>query len=333
MPYLLKLDESGNVTFEFEKSTPIYRKGKGKSLIELPNNYVCIDLETTGFSPQYDEIIEIAAFKVKDREIIDKFYTLVKPSFEIDSYIQELTHITNEMLENAPAIEAVLHLLIEFISDEVLVGHNVSFDVNFIYDNYLKIFNECFSNNYVDTMRLSKKLYPELPHHRLKDLIKLFDVKIEGAHRAFYDAGATMICFEHLRDAVIKKFGSEEEFKKLFSCKSKRKSLDDISAECENFDINNPFYQKNVVFTGTLERMTRREAAQVVVNLGGLCENGVTKKTDFLILGNNDYCKSIKDGKSSKQKKAESLILKGSDLKIIPESVFYDLLFEWKEEK
>ena len=72
--------------------------------------------------------------------------------------------------------------------------------------------------------------------------------------------------------------------------------------------------------------MVRKEAMQKVVNLGGLVGDSVTKKTNYLILGNNDYCKSIKDGKSSKQKKAEELKLKGYDIEVISENVFYDML-------
>ena len=72
--------------------------------------------------------------------------------------------------------------------------------------------------------------------------------------------------------------------------------------------------------------MTRKTAMQMVVDLGGLVGNSVTKKTNYLILGNNDYCSSIKDGKSSKQKKAESLKLSGNDIEIISENVFYDML-------
>ena len=89
-----------------------------------------------------------------------------------------------------------------------------------------------------------------------------------------------------------------------------------------------PLYGKVCVFTGKLELMSREQAAQLVVNLGGTCGNGVTKKTNYLILGNNDYCSTIKDGKSSKQKKAEQLILSGQDLQIIPEDVFYELVLE-----
>ena len=65
---------------------------------------------------------------------------------------------------------------------------------------------------------------------------------------------------------------------------------------------------------------------QAVANIGGICADSVTKKTNYLILGNNDYCASIKDGKSTKQKKAESLILKGQDLQILSESVFFEYI-------
>ena len=72
--------------------------------------------------------------------------------------------------------------------------------------------------------------------------------------------------------------------------------------------------------------MPRKEAMQLVANLGGINGDSVTKKTNYLILGNNDYCKAIRDGKSNKQKKAEKLKLEGHDIEILPETVFYELL-------
>lgn len=96
----------------------------------------------------------------------------------------------------------------------------------------------------------------------------------------------------------------------------------DITATTDNFDISHPLYGKLCVFTGTLEKMQRKDAMQLVVNLGGQCGDNVTAKTNYLILGNNDFCSLIKDGKSNKQKKAESLILKGKDIQILSENVF-----------
>lgn len=105
----------------------------------------------------------------------------------------------------------------------------------------------------------------------------------------------------------------------------------DIVGDSSKFDENNPLFGKIVVFTGTLERMTRRDAMQVVADLGGINGDTVTKKTNYLVLGNNDMCASIKDGKSTKQKKAEKYILDGADLAIISEDVFYDMLSEGPE--
>ena len=128
---------------------------------------------------------------------------------------------------------------------------------------------------------------------------------------------------------MLKKHEDIEEFKRSFQKHYKNQDklkAKDIIADVNEFDVDNLLYQKVCVFTGELERMPRKEAMQIVVNLGGICGDGVTSKTNYLILGNNDYCKTIKDGRSSKQKKAEELKLKGQDIEIISEDVFYDMI-------
>ena len=103
----------------------------------------------------------------------------------------------------------------------------------------------------------------------------------------------------------------------------------DILGSFRTINIVSPIDGKVCVFTGALEKMLRKDAMQLIANLGGINGDSVTSKTNFLILGNNDYCASIKDGKSSKHKKAEQLILKGQDIQIIPETVFYDMVNEF----
>lgn len=324
-----------SVGFENNTVCSIERKEKGKSLLAFPQKYVCLDLETTGLSPQYDEIIEICAIKIDSGKEIERFQTLVKPENEIDEYISELTGITNELVADAPHIKDVLPSLIDFLSDWVIVGHNVNFDINFVYDNCLEYMNSYFKNDFVDTMRLSRKVVLALKHHRLEDLVKYFNIEIEGAHRAAYDCTATICCLEKLKAVAVDTYGDVESALYEFTKEHKQKKykpsddLRKLSVTADYIDTDNPFYEKNVVFTGTLEKMVRKDAAQLVVNLGGFAQNNVTKTTDFLVLGNNDYCNTIKDGKSNKQKKAENLILSGSDLKIIPENVFYDIISEW----
>ena len=146
------------------------REQKGKSLIDIPNNYVVFDIETTGLDPEFDEIIEIGAVKIKDGIKIDTFNSLIKPEYEIDEFITELTGITNGMVENAPSIDEVLPKFMDFIRDYIIIGHNVNFDINFIYVNLEELNIPPITNDFVDTLRISRRLIPELKHHKLSDL-------------------------------------------------------------------------------------------------------------------------------------------------------------------
>ena len=100
---------------------------KGESLLRLPDdNYTVIDIETTGLDPSFDEIIELAAIRVRDGVITDSFSSLVKPSHEVSDFISALTGINNDMLSDAQAIYDVLPKYIDFIGDDIIIGHNVS---------------------------------------------------------------------------------------------------------------------------------------------------------------------------------------------------------------
>ena len=103
---------------------------KGKSLLNLPKDYCVVDLETTGLDSEYDEILELAAIRVRNNQVVDTYSQLVKPEEEIDEFIQRLTGITNEMIANAENIEITLPKFLAFVGDDILVGHNVNFDIN-----------------------------------------------------------------------------------------------------------------------------------------------------------------------------------------------------------
>lgn len=301
------------------------REHKGRSLLQFPDDFVIIDIETTGLDLKYNEIIEIAAIKIRDNQVVDTFDTLVIPNFELDDYISELTGITNKMLADAPDIQDVLPDFVEFVSNDILMGHNAHFDINFLYDNINSFLDINFTNNFVDTMRLSKRLIKDIDHHRLCDIAEYFGIVIEEAHRALADCYTTLMCYYKLREKVKELYRNEDDFvvKCGSFCKCDMKQIHTSNTE---FDITHPLYQKNCVFTGTLMKLTRKEAAQTVLDLGGLCENRVTKHTNFLILGNNDYCSTVKGGKSTKQMKAERYKLEGVDIEIISENVFYEML-------
>ena len=99
-----------------------------------------------------------------------------------------------------------------------------------------------------------------------------------------------------------------------------------IIPDDNQIDEDNFFFNRHVVFTGKLQKMDRKDAMKIVVNLGGILDNNVTKSTNYLILGNNDYNAILKGEKSSKHKKAEKLKLEGQDIDVLDEQTFYDLI-------
>ena len=315
-------------------NTTIQIRKKGKSLIKIPSRFVVFDIETTGLNPATDEIIEISAIKVRDNVIEDTFSYLIKPNNEIPYFITELTKITNEMVENALSIEEVLPRFIDFIEDEILVGHNVNFDINFIYDNLGELNIPPITNDFVDTLRISRRLIPELKHHKLSDLANYFNIDTNGSHRSLKDVEITFEVLNNLNKMIIEKYQNIDNFKD--ACKPKSHSgirASDITTNNTEFDEENMLYDKYVVITGTLGKMLRKEAMQVIADLGGHCQDGVNKDTNYLILGNNDYNPILRGKKSSKLLKAENLKLKGQDIEIISENVFYDIIPEsiWKK--
>lgn len=310
------------------------RESKGRSIVSFPDTYCVIDTETTGRSPQWDHIIEVAAVKISDGQEVGRFSSLIQPPSMpggtfVDEFIAALTGITDEMLAGAPFAPDVLGEFATFVGDAPVVGHYVSFDINFLYDSFDRYLDRPFSNDYIDTLRLARKLHPEMSHHRLADLVDLFGVTHNDAHRAMGDVEATAECFARLKDEALECHGSEGEFQKAFQLGGSHSvKAADIQGDAQKIDEDSPIFGCACVFTGKLEKFTRAEAMQIVADLGGINQDGVTKTTRYLILGNNDYCSAIKDGKSNKQKKAEKWALKGSGIEILPETAFYDMLGE-----
>lgn len=158
--------------------------------------YVVYDLETTGLSARFNEIIEIAAVKIQYGNIIDEFSTYVKPNRLISPKITEITSITNDDVRNAPKLEEVLPKFFEFINGGILVAHNATFDNSFIYVNLrrLNIYHGTIPT--IDTLELARVVYGDkLRRFNLKAVTKFFDVDLEQHHRAIYDAKATSLVF------------------------------------------------------------------------------------------------------------------------------------------
>ena len=162
---------------------------------DLQGTFIVFDLETTGFSPIKDKIIEIGAVKVEKGEITERFSTFVNPQIPIPFKITQLTSITDTMVLDAPPIEEVLPRFLEFVGDGVLVAHNASFDVSFIEQNcrYQDIHPDFTS---VDTVAMARVLLPTLSRFKLNIVAKALNISLENHHRAVDDAGATAEIFE-----------------------------------------------------------------------------------------------------------------------------------------
>jgi len=169
------------------------------------DTYVVFDVETTGLSAVYDTIIELAAVKVRGGEIVDRFESFANPHRPLSATIINLTHITDDMLQDAPEVEAVLKRFHTWVGDDVLVAHNASFDMGFLNMGYTKVGLEKASNPVIDTLELGRFLYPEMKNHRLNTLAKKLDVELTQHHRAIYDAEATgYILMKMLKDTAEK---------------------------------------------------------------------------------------------------------------------------------
>ena len=168
------------------------RNDKGNSLIDIIKDFVVVDIETTGLDPRYDEIIEISALKIRNNEIVGTFSELIKPTYEIDEFITELTGITNDMLNEANQINVVLPKFMEFVGTDIIIGHNVNFDINFLYDNLLECNESTLNNDFIDTLRIARRVLKDLKHHRLDDLTMYFNITQRDKHRALNDCKLTL---------------------------------------------------------------------------------------------------------------------------------------------
>ncbi|NEZ46083.1 PolC-type DNA polymerase III [Clostridium niameyense] len=179
---------------------------EGEQNETIDDTFVVFDLETTGFSSENDKIIEIGAVKIQEGKIIDKFSTFVNPKMPIPNNIIELTNISDDMVENSETIENILPKFMNFIKDSIVVAHNAAFDVSFIRKS-CKDLNIKFGNPVMDTVILSRYMFPELKRFKLNVVAKHLGISLENHHRAVEDARATgdilLKCFEMLKEREI----------------------------------------------------------------------------------------------------------------------------------
>ncbi|MDD6037425.1 MAG: exonuclease domain-containing protein [bacterium] len=185
-------------------------KVRGKQISRCVPDYVLFDLETTGISCNYDEVIEISAVKVRKGRIVEEFSELVNPGRKIPREASMVNNISDKMVAGAPPFEEVLPHFLAFIGNDILAGHNIhSFDMKFLYRDCEKYFGQTLTNDYIDTLRIAKLVFPDWRHRRLGDLAEHYGISTAGAHRALSDCRMNQQVLE-LMAKELKASGAEQ---------------------------------------------------------------------------------------------------------------------------
>lgn len=298
------------------------------------DKFIVVDIETTGISRKHDSIIELSAVKYENFNEVSVFSTLVNPQRQISDVITNLTGISQDDLDNAPAWENVMPAFVTFLEDLPLVGHNIcSFDRLFIEDALGYELNVPI----IDTLHLARQAFPQFPNHKLNYLNTALGIGAQRAHRALDDVRTTFAvlkaCMQEFSntgsvpiiecdcsdlDVVVdsgRSRSSERKYQNYVNIKN-------IARTCTDIDPTCPLCGKNIVFTGTLS-LSRSEAMQIAVNAGAILKTAVSRKTDYLVIGVQDKTIVGNDGLSSKEEDALALNESGkASIKMISEQEF-----------
>lgn len=295
-----------------EKNNP----PKGKPVYGILSDYVVLDTETTGLSAREGSIIEIGIVKVENYEETDTFSSFINPGEPITPFITNLTGITDEMLADAPGIREVLPEILRFIGDKPVIAHNAGFDIGFMTATCQKVLGEPFRNDYLDTVRMSRKLFPEMPRHRLVDLVNRFGINTEVFHRALSDAADTQKCYVYMCDYMANSNIDPAFLNPRRPDTPKRKPKEP--------DKDTPVYGRNFVLSGKLSTMPVHAAASLIKRMGGrLAEE---EKADYIVMSNMEYEMMSSFGSADK----ELRIAKDGPL-ILSETMFLEMTKKKRE--
>ncbi len=301
------------------------------SIIE---NYISLDIETTGFSRTNDQIIEIAAIEYKMGKKVAEFATLVNPGISIPAPITALTGITQSDVAAAPSLDAVIPDFLAFIGDKPLLGHNLhTFDIPFLECKMGRI----LENWAIDSIYLAKRCFPGLPSYKLSYLKDVFQLDGGTSHRALADAETSnallwaCLLSEQYEFQYNQALLHADEFQEAKEHKRrgfayKKACVREIYPTVEDINTSSALYGKNIAFTGDLS-IPRGDAMQLAVNAGAFVKTSVSKKTDYLVVGWQNVSLVGDDGRSEKEETAQALNASGkANIKIITEEEFAKLL-------
>lgn len=247
---------------------------KGKPILDFPDNYIVVDIETTGLDPVKDCIMEISAVKYRKNRKVDDYVVLIKIDRRVPLHITELTGITNEMLEGALDVTFALQGFIDFIGEDILVGYNVPFDLAFINYASERYCLRSIFNDYIDVMQIAMEKLPFLGRAKQIVVAKYFGLDIEGSHRAFTDCEICNGCYQKLKELSVP----------LYSMPVKQVLLEVLP----DVQANKPFLGKKFLFMGCLYKWYIKNLIDVVEKLGSTVCSDVSSLPDIVVVGTAD---------------------------------------------
>lgn len=174
-------------------------------------DFVVVDVEATGAKTPPNRLIELGAYRIRGGRIVDKFMSLVNPEIAIPRFVMALTGISNEMVKSAPVFAEVAPRWLDFVSDSVLVAHNAPFDTSFLNHEISRVYpGHRMVNPHLCTVRLSRRVLPDLNNHRLDTIASHFSIPIISRHRAGSDALATAEIFLLLLSKLDEEHGVKD---------------------------------------------------------------------------------------------------------------------------
>lgn len=288
------------------------------------SDYAIIDLETTGLDPETDKIIQLSAVRFSSHEAVASFSEYINPGRHIPEEVSKLTGITDETVAAAPALEDKIQEYLDFISASTYVaGWNVSFDTSFL--SCLDCVSESEFSNAFDVMTIYGRVTGQ-PYSRLSDACARIDYSttFHNALNDCYACGAILswLCKDNRMDHALHSKGERNAALKSYLKKS---SSGTCPVSAENVKRGGKLDGKIVVFTGALN-FPRSSAESLATAAGATVKSSVSKKTDYLVVGEQDEVIVGCDGKSTKEEKAEALNQKGAAISIVSERDFLDLV-------
>lgn len=247
---------------------------RGRPLNSYPDDYTVIDIETTGFDPIRNKITEISAVKYRCNRKVDEYVTFVAINEKIPDQITKLTGITNDMLEGAPSIADALKGFLSFIGEDILIGHNVTFDLSFLGAACEACFSLELKNNYVDVLRIANEKLPFLSSHKQVVVAKYFGIRTEGSHRALTDCEICNGCYQKLKELSVGLYDAPMKQVALYTSTNAR--------------LAKPFSGKRFFFIGVMSNWYVNDMKNIVRALGGIIEDTVTDAVDIVIAGTAD---------------------------------------------